>query len=181
MMTAREHAEELRQEAIKTLLAEKRAVEELLGRLGFQKEAPTPKRRGRLLNTAREESPPPVEEPMNRTARPDEAAPTPSSVSSATPPVENRSNVPSPVQGPESPAPHAEEAPVGASNPLNIISFAVPGDTREVPERTLTQARSQGLYDTTSQVYRLFTRQWKIQGQSSGASGETVITLVCVD
>ncbi len=46
---------------------------------------------------------------------------------------------------------------------------------------TLAQARSQGLYDPTSQVYRLFTRQWKIQGQGSSALGETVFTLVCVD
>jgi hypothetical protein len=181
MMTAREHAEELRQEAIKTLLAEKAAVEELLGRLGYQKEAPSPKRRGRLLITAREEAPPPVEEPISRTARPDEAGPTPSSASNATPTVENRSEVPSLVQGPESPTPRPDEAPVSTGNPLNIISFAVPGDTREVPERTLSQARSQGLYDPTSQVYRLFTRQWKIQGQSNSAAGEMVFTLVCVD
>ncbi len=76
-MTAREHAEELRQEAIRTLLIEKAAVEELLGRLGYQKDAPSPKRRGRLLVTAREETPPPVEEPISRNARPDEASPSP--------------------------------------------------------------------------------------------------------
>jgi uncharacterized protein HemY len=45
-MTAREHAEELRQQAIKTLLDEKAEIEEMLNTLGFQKEAPT-KRRGR--------------------------------------------------------------------------------------------------------------------------------------
>lgn len=46
-MTAREHAEQLRQEAIKTLLDEKAAIEEMLNTLGYQKEATSPKRRGR--------------------------------------------------------------------------------------------------------------------------------------
>jgi hypothetical protein len=39
MRTAREQAEELRQEAIRTLLEEKAAIEEMLALLSFQKEA----------------------------------------------------------------------------------------------------------------------------------------------
>jgi len=46
-MTAREHAEELRQEAIRTLLDEKLAIDELLNTLGYQKEEGSHKRRGR--------------------------------------------------------------------------------------------------------------------------------------
>ena len=44
-MTAREHAEELRQEAIRTLLDEKAAIEEMLNTLGYQKEEGSHKRR----------------------------------------------------------------------------------------------------------------------------------------
>ena len=40
-MTAREQAEELRQEAIKRLLGEMAAIEEMLLTLGYQKEAPS--------------------------------------------------------------------------------------------------------------------------------------------
>jgi hypothetical protein len=47
-MTPREHAEELRRQAIKTLLAEKQAIEEQLKLLGYGKEnAVNGKRRGR--------------------------------------------------------------------------------------------------------------------------------------
>ena len=47
-MTARERAEELRQSAIKELLDEKAAIEEMLDTLGYQKEnAPQTMRRGR--------------------------------------------------------------------------------------------------------------------------------------
>jgi hypothetical protein len=47
-MTAREQAEELRQQAIKTLLAEKQAIEEQLKLLGYGHEnGATMKRRGR--------------------------------------------------------------------------------------------------------------------------------------
>ena len=46
-MTAREHAEELRQEAIRTLLNEKAEIDELLNTLGYQKEEGSHKRRGR--------------------------------------------------------------------------------------------------------------------------------------
>jgi hypothetical protein len=46
-MTAREHAEELRQQAIHTLLDEKKAIEGMLRTLGYEEAAPTEKRRGR--------------------------------------------------------------------------------------------------------------------------------------
>ena len=46
-MTAREHAEELRQQAIQTLLDEKRAIDGMLRTLGYEETAPAEKRRGR--------------------------------------------------------------------------------------------------------------------------------------
>ncbi len=52
MRTAREHAEELRQEAIRRLLVEKAAVEEMLARLGYRREARSSQRRDRLLTRA---------------------------------------------------------------------------------------------------------------------------------
>jgi hypothetical protein len=57
-MTAREQAEELRQEAIRTLLDEKAEIEEMLNTLGYQKEG-SPKRRGRPPKPA-------VEQPEQR-------------------------------------------------------------------------------------------------------------------
>ncbi len=47
MMTAREQAEQLRQEAIKTLLDEKAAIDEMLDTLGYDKDVASTKRRGR--------------------------------------------------------------------------------------------------------------------------------------
>ena len=61
-MTAREHAEELRQEAIKTLLDEKAAIDELLNTLGYQKEEGSHKRRGRPPKSAAEQPEPPASE-----------------------------------------------------------------------------------------------------------------------
>ena len=55
-MTAREHAEELRQEAIRTLLDEKTAIEEMLNTLGYQKEEGNHKRRGRPPKPAAEQT-----------------------------------------------------------------------------------------------------------------------------
>ncbi len=46
-MTAREHAEELRQQAIQTLLDEKKAIDGMLRTLGHEEIAPAEKRRGR--------------------------------------------------------------------------------------------------------------------------------------
>jgi hypothetical protein len=46
-MTAREHAEELRQQAIQTLLEEKKAIDGMLRTLGYEETAPVEKRRGR--------------------------------------------------------------------------------------------------------------------------------------
>jgi hypothetical protein len=46
-MTAREQAEELRQQAIQTLLDEKKAIDGMLRTLGYEETAPAEKRRGR--------------------------------------------------------------------------------------------------------------------------------------
>jgi hypothetical protein len=48
-MTAREHAEELRQQAIQTLLDEKKAIDGMLRTLSYEEtaQAPAEKRRGR--------------------------------------------------------------------------------------------------------------------------------------
>ena len=54
-MTAREHAEELRQEAIKTLTDEKAAIEEMLGTLGYQEGTAPAKRRGRPAKATSQE------------------------------------------------------------------------------------------------------------------------------
>ena len=69
-MTAREHAEELRQQAIKTLLEEKEAIEQALETLGYQKEAPA-KRRGRPPKITSEE----IEQPVSLTGRIPEVSP----------------------------------------------------------------------------------------------------------
>lgn len=46
-MTAREQAEQLRQQAIQTLLEEREAIDKMLGTLGYGENAPAGKRRGR--------------------------------------------------------------------------------------------------------------------------------------
>jgi hypothetical protein len=67
------------------------------------------------------------------------------------------------------------------SNPFNVIRPWNPGDTREVPERILKQARLEGRYDSYSRVYEMDSRRWKVQSQVNRASGEIVYTLVCVN
>ena len=64
---------------------------------------------------------------------------------------------------------------------LNIIKSWKPGDTRELPEQVLKKARIDGLYDSYSQVYELDKVRWKVQGQVSKPTGETIYTIVCVN
>lgn len=62
-MTAREHAEELRQQAIKTLLDEKAEIEEMLNTLGYQREEGSHKQRGRRPKPTAEQPEQPVSQP----------------------------------------------------------------------------------------------------------------------
>lgn len=70
------------------------------------------------------------------------------------------------------------------SNPfgaLNVLKDWKPGDTRQIPEMVLKNARIQGLFDSYSQVYDLDGRRWKVRDQISQPSGDTLYTLVCVN
>lgn len=67
------------------------------------------------------------------------------------------------------------------SGPFNVLRPWKPGDTRELPESALKRARLEDRYDSYAQTYRLDGRLWKIRGQMSLATGETVYTLVCVN
>lgn len=70
------------------------------------------------------------------------------------------------------------------SNPfgaLNVVKEWKPGDTCEVKESVLKSARIDGRFDSYSQVYELDGKRWKVQSQMSHASGETMVTLVCVN
>ncbi len=67
------------------------------------------------------------------------------------------------------------------SNPFNVMRAWQPGDSREISERVLKEARLAGSFDSYSQTYTMDGRRWKIQGQVSMPSGETVYTLVCVN
>lgn len=64
---------------------------------------------------------------------------------------------------------------------LNVVKSWKPGDTREIPDQVLKKARIEGLFDSYSQVYQLDGARWKIRGQMSKPSGETVYTIVCVN
>jgi hypothetical protein len=64
---------------------------------------------------------------------------------------------------------------------FNILRDWKPGDTREVPEAVLQKARLEDRYDSYSQTYRLDNRLWKTSGRTSRSTGETLITLVCVE
>jgi len=67
------------------------------------------------------------------------------------------------------------------NNPFNVLKPWKPGDTRDVSEQVLKQIRLEGRYDSYSQTYELDGRAWKIQGQVSQPSGETLYSLVCVN
>lgn len=70
------------------------------------------------------------------------------------------------------------------SNPfgaLNVLKDWKPGDTRQVSENVLKDARIKGLFDSYSQVYDFDGKRWKVRDQISQASGETLYTLVCVN
>ena len=67
------------------------------------------------------------------------------------------------------------------SNPFNVLKPWKPGDTRDIPERKLKQLNLEGKFDSYSKIYEIDGRSWKIQGQVSQASGETLYTLVCVN
>jgi hypothetical protein len=67
------------------------------------------------------------------------------------------------------------------TNPLNVLKPWKPGDTRDIPERRLKQLNLEGKFDSYSRIYEIDGHSWKIQGQVSQASGETLYTLVCVN
>jgi hypothetical protein len=67
------------------------------------------------------------------------------------------------------------------NNPFNVLKAWKPGDTRDIPERKLKQFNLEGKFDSYSQIYEIDGHSWKIQGQVSQASGETLYTLVCVN
>ncbi|MGH9404057.1 MAG: hypothetical protein ACRD2P_18395 [Terriglobia bacterium] len=70
------------------------------------------------------------------------------------------------------------------SNPfgsLNVLKDWKPGDTRQVPELFMKNARIQGLFDSYSQVYDLDGKRWKVRDQMSQPNGQTLYTLVCVN
>ncbi len=67
------------------------------------------------------------------------------------------------------------------SNPFNVLRSWKPGDTRELSEKVLKKARLEGLFDSYSGIYDLDGRRWKVQGQVSQPTGETIYTLVCVN
>ena len=66
-------------------------------------------------------------------------------------------------------------------NPLNILRPWKPGDTRDISEKVLRKAHLEGRFDSYSQVYELDGSRWKVQGQVSQPTGDTIYTLVCVN
>ncbi|HEV2492880.1 MAG TPA: hypothetical protein VG204_07380 [Terriglobia bacterium] len=64
---------------------------------------------------------------------------------------------------------------------LKVLKTWKPGDTRELSEKVLKAIRLEGRYDSYSQTYDLDGLRWKVQGQVSQPSGETIYTLVCVN
>ncbi len=66
-------------------------------------------------------------------------------------------------------------------NLLNVLRPWKPGDTREISEKALKLARLEGHFESYSQVYEIDGKRWKVNGQTSMPSGETIYTLVCVN
>lgn len=66
-------------------------------------------------------------------------------------------------------------------NPFNVLKAWKPGETRDVPERLLKQARLDGKFDSYSRVYEIDGYRWKVRERMNLASGETIITLICVN
>ncbi|MGH9356588.1 MAG: hypothetical protein ACRD10_10710 [Terriglobia bacterium] len=64
---------------------------------------------------------------------------------------------------------------------LNVVKNWKAGDTRELSENVLKQARIDGLYDSYAQLYELDGARWKVRDQVSKPGGETVYTVVCVN
>lgn len=58
---------------------------------------------------------------------------------------------------------------------LKVLKDWKPGDTRELSEKVLKAMRLEGRYDSYSQVYELDGRRWKVQGQVSQPSGDTIL------
>ena len=55
-------------------------------------------------------------------------------------------------------------------NPLNVLKTWKPGETRDVPERLLKQARLDGKFDSYSQVYEIEGYRWKAREKMHLAS-----------
>lgn len=66
-------------------------------------------------------------------------------------------------------------------NPFHVIKSWKPGDLRQIPEALLEKARFEGRFDSYSQVYEMDGRRWKVRSKVNRPTGETLMTLVCVD
>lgn len=56
-----------------------------------------------------------------------------------------------------------------------------PGDTQEIPESALKNLRREGRFDSSPQIYELDGSRWKARDKVSQPTGETLLTLVCVN
>lgn len=64
---------------------------------------------------------------------------------------------------------------------FKVLRAPKPGDTRQVPEKAVKKLQLDGRYDSYSQIYEFDGARWKVSGQMSQATGETLYTLVCVN
>ena len=64
---------------------------------------------------------------------------------------------------------------------FKVLRAWKPGDTRQLPEKALKNLQLEGRYDSYSKIYEFDGARWKVSGQVSQASGETLYTLVCVN